>query len=85
MKILKHRGLPQKSRLSWGHNITIGAKGREKKTQLSPGEKKKKKESKKQEDQITQIHCYPGIVRKIQTQVARTQMLCETHTTLEFK
>lgn len=84
MKILKHRGLPQKSRLSWGHNITIGAKGREKK-KLSPGEKKKKKESKKQEDQITQIHCYPGIVRKIQTQVARTQMLCETHTTLEFK
>lgn len=46
MKILKHRGLPQKSRLSWGHNITIGAKGREKKNNCLQGKKKKKRKVK---------------------------------------
>jgi len=52
-------------------------KGKEEKKKLLWG---KKKEGKKKEDPSKLIHCCPGIVSKIQTQVARIQMLCETHT-----
>lgn len=38
------------------------------------------KEGRKKEDLSKPIHCYPAIVSKIQTWVARTQALCEKHT-----